>query len=264
MSLPVVLTYNARNFRAELTEPLDITLALRPDDLNVNCYYAAEPSAQIIRAEGFTGSVAEGGSVNYQTLTITPHGNGTHTECYGHISADPEATLLHCMQRFSFMGALVTLSPAKLPDGDLCITAESLKKALQALPFRPEALVVRSLPNSPAKATAQYSGSNPVYFEGTCGKIIADAGIEQLVLDTPSFDREQDGGRLEAHKGFWNYPDNPRRHACITELVYIPDSIPDGLYLVSIDPLRLNMDASPSRVLLYNLKYLFRNKFYNT
>ena len=36
--------------------------------------------------EGFTGSVAEGGSVNFRNIAFNPHGNGTHTECLGHIT----------------------------------------------------------------------------------------------------------------------------------------------------------------------------------
>ena len=36
--------------------------------------------ANIIRGEGFVGSVAEGGAVNFKELNINPHANMTHTE----------------------------------------------------------------------------------------------------------------------------------------------------------------------------------------
>ena len=43
---------------------------------------------KVYQKDGFVGNINNGGSCNLETITFTPHGNGTHTECYGHISLD--------------------------------------------------------------------------------------------------------------------------------------------------------------------------------
>ncbi|MES2386369.1 MAG: cyclase family protein [Bacteroidota bacterium] len=253
MTLPVNFKLAGRSFTADLARPSDISIPMHPDARNVNCYYADEPESETIRSGSFVGSVALGGSVNYKTLKLTPHGNGTHTECCGHISADPQFNLLNCFNRFIFTAELISIAPAELPNGDFCIKISALAAAFQDFEYMPEALIVRTFPNEPAKQTAQYSGTNPPYFEPGCGELLAENGILQFLTDLPSVDREQDEGRLSVHKSFWSYPYSPRSLACITELIYVSSDIPDGRYLVSISPLRLETDASPSRVVLYML-----------
>ncbi|MBU3664104.1 MAG: cyclase family protein, partial [Bacteroidetes bacterium] len=66
-------------------------------------------------------------------------------------------------------------------------------------------------------------------------------------------DREEDGGKMLAHKAFWQYPDNPRNEATITEMVFVPDEVPDDLYLLNIQIASLETDASPSKPLLFKL-----------
>ena len=70
-------------------------------------FFLADPVIfETIRSGNFIGSVREGGSVNYQKLHITRHGNGTHTECYGHILDDETATIHSCHTEFHFIGRL--------------------------------------------------------------------------------------------------------------------------------------------------------------
>jgi hypothetical protein len=109
--------------------------------------------------------VALGGSTNYQRVHLTPHGNGTHTECYGHISPDPEVTLNRCLRRFLFVARLVSVAPHAQPNGDRVVLLADVQAALAAQPDRsmPEALVLRTLPNDAAKRSRQYSGTNPTY-----------------------------------------------------------------------------------------------------
>ena len=40
-------------------------------------------------AGDFVGSTASGGPVNFFNIRVNPHGNGTHTECVGHIAREP-------------------------------------------------------------------------------------------------------------------------------------------------------------------------------
>jgi hypothetical protein len=76
-------------------------------------------------------------------------------------------------------------------------------------------------------------------------------GVNHLLIDTPSVDREEDGGELLAHHAFWNVPDEPRYRATITELIYVPDEIEDGPYILNIQMAPFENDASPSRPVLY-------------
>jgi hypothetical protein len=83
---------------------------------------------------------------------------------------------------------------------------------------------------------------------------MSDENIQHLLLDLPSVDREEDGGALAAHKAFWKYPEDPRTKATITELIYVDNVVPDGLYLLQIQIAAMELDASPSRPFIYPLR----------
>jgi hypothetical protein len=63
-----------------------------------------------------------------------------------------------------------------------------------------------------------------------------------------------DGGKLTAHHGYWNYPAQPRMNATITELIYVPEKVKDGNYLLNLMITSFENDASPSKPVLYALK----------
>ena len=116
-----------------------------------------------------------------------------------------------------------------------------------------KALIVRTMPNTSRKLHHNYSGSNPAYFTKEAMRSIVDHGIEHLVTDLPSVDKEQDEGKLIAHKVFWQLEGAIRINTTITELAYIENNIEDGIYLMDLQVLRLYMDASPSNPILYSL-----------
>ena len=80
---------------------------------------------------------------------------------------------------------------------------------------------------------------------------LRECGVEHLLIDLPSVDREEDGGKLLAHKAFWNYPKNTRLQATITELVYVPSRIEDGFYFLNLQPASFENDAAPCKPVLY-------------
>ncbi|RNI23577.1 cyclase family protein [Rufibacter latericius] len=249
------ITFRDRTYQYNPLQPLDISLPLRSGLENVNCFWAEPVQVETITVGDFVGSVAQGGSTNYQRVHLTPHGNGTHTECYGHISPDPAATLDQCLTRFLFVAQLVSATPRSQENGDLIVSADDVIAQLEEGNL-PEALVLRTLPNLESKRTAQYSGSNPPYLEPALAEYLARHGIEHLLLDLPSVDREEDGGALLAHHAFWQYPENTRTHATITELIYVPDAVVDGWYLLQQQVTGLVLDASPSKPVLYALELM--------
>ena len=80
------------------------------------------------------------------------------------------------------------------------------------------------------------------------------------MIDLPSVDREEDEGKLLAHKAFWNVKDvtnlnNDARLDCtITEMIFVSNEVPDGSYILNIQIASFENDASPSKPILYSLE----------
>ncbi|UII34220.1 cyclase family protein [Fulvivirga ulvae] len=242
---------NAKVYEADLTNPLDISIPLNAGSDNPNCYYAAPVNFETIRSGDFIGSVALGGSVNYQSISITPHGNGTHTECFGHISSDQGATLNKCLKRYHFSAQVITLPPTQKPNGDLVISFEDFQAVFQE---GIEAIIIRTSPNTIEKLHRQYSGTNPCYMDSRIAELLCQKDVKHLLIDLPSVDREVDGGELKSHRAFWNMNGNIRKDCTITELIYVNNDIQDGLYLLNLQITSLEADASPSKPVLFKVK----------
>ncbi|HRH66771.1 MAG TPA: cyclase family protein [Bacteroidia bacterium] len=236
-------------FRVDLSKPHDISIPLRAGEMNVNAFHIPPMQIQPFRAGSFTGDVKQGGSCNVNNIFFNPHGNGTHTECVGHISAEGH-TINQSLQRFFFLAELVSITPQTVFD-DHIIKKEHLLTALGDK--HPEALIIRTRPNTELKLNRHYSGTNPAYLHHDAAALIRERGIEHLLLDVPSVDKEEDGGKLLAHHEFWNYPGSPRTGATITEMIYVPDEIKDGSYLLNLQIASFENDASPSKPLLYRM-----------
>jgi kynurenine formamidase len=231
--------------------PIDLSLPLQRGHDNPNAFYIADPQMEPFRMGGFVGKVAEGGPCNVEQISFSPHGNGTHTECVGHISAE-RITINQCLTRFHFSARLISVTPEQ-HGADGIITAAQLQACSGDL-SGVEALVVRTLPNSLQKRSQRYSGSNPAYFESAALHWLQQQGVLHLLTDLPSVDREEDGGVLSAHHAFWQYPQQPRLDATITELIFVPDAVADGDYVLNLMIAAFESDASPSKPVLYPLK----------
>ncbi|QHT69011.1 cyclase family protein [Rhodocytophaga rosea] len=238
----------------DISKPIDISLPLRNGNNNPSCYYADPVEFETIRAGNFIGSVAEGGPVNHKKVFVTPHGNGTHTECFGHISADPAGTINKCLTHFFFIALLVSISPHTVINGDQVITLTSFQQ--KAASFATEAVIIRTLPNDTSKRQRQYSGANPPYLEPALCDFFAQHHVKHLIVDVPSVDKEIDGGLLAAHKAFWQFPEKIRTDSTITELAFVPDIIADGIYLLNLQICSFELDVSPSKPILYPLQKL--------
>ncbi len=251
MKLQAKINHKGKVFFANLQEALEIALVLRSGNENPNCYFAEDVKIETISfGDSFVGSVALGGSCNYQTVHFTPHGNGTHTECYGHISAD-NWTMFDTLKDFFFVAHLISIIPQKVENGDSVITLAQIKPFEAIFPI--DALIIRTLPNEDEKKQRKYSNSNPPYFEPEVGKYLRENGVKHLLCDLPSVDKESDEGKLAMHKFFWDYPENIRKEATITELIFVPNHIKDGLYLLNLQTPTLAADAVPSRPILFLL-----------
>lgn len=237
--------HGGRAYQADLSQPIDLSMPLLADGQGVNCFYAPWVEYSPVRAGDFVGSTAEGGGVNFYNIRVNPHGNGTHTECVGHI-AQERYVLYDCLKESHFLAKLISIYPQRMDDGDRVITKEQLAEALQ--PGEATALIIRTFPNDDLKRRTNYSGANPPYIQADAITYMVECGIEHLLIDLPSVDREEDGGRLAAHKAFWQYPGpDIRTKSTITELIYVLNDVKDGYYLLNIQTAPFDLDASPSR-----------------
>lgn len=244
------LKVDGKLYQANLARPIDISIPLTAGPQTVNAFYAPRMKIVPIVAGDFVGDTQEGGNVNTKLISVNPHGNGTHTECVGHISTEIY-TINDCLRQFMFAARLISVLPSKLQNGDSVIEKKHFEDVdLTGLP----ALIVRTSPNTDEKLFRNYSGTNPTYVDEEAINYLVDMGVEHLLIDLPSIDREEDGGKLLGHKAFWSFPDSIRKKATITELIYVSNDIEDGTYLLNIQITSLESDASPSKPVIYRLE----------
>ena len=235
----------------ETSEAIDLSMALQASTENVRAWYVDPPRMEIVRANGFIGSIQEGGSVNFRDVFFNPHGHGTHTECCGHITNEVYA-VNDVLKEYFYRATLITVDPVQLENGDFVVQAAQIAPFL--LPGFSEALIIRTLPNDKDKKTLNYSGTNPCYFDVALVELLNEYHVKHLLVDQPSVDREEDGGALEFHHAFWNVPEKPNFERTITELIYVPNEVSDGTYILEIQMAAFKNDASPSRPVLYKIQ----------
>ncbi len=258
-----------RWLQADFNRPLSIAIPLEFDGPQPSCFDAPPAAARPFKAGGFVGDTRAGGSCNCELLTLAPHCNGTHTECVGHVTEERIAVTDRVAGGLAF-ALLVTVQPlaagAVREDSDPApaaedrlITATALQAALASHPGpQARALVIRTL-SADHPPTPAYRGAAPAPFlSRQAAQWLVERNIEHLVLDLPSADRADDGGRLTAHRIFFGLPPGSRRAddarrpgASITELAWIPASVADGHYLLDLQIPAFRSDAAPSRPLLY-------------
>ena len=246
-----------KNHQIDLSQPLDISIALSDSDKNPIAWYLEKPSISPVVNGDWIGKVSTGkSSTNFNNIAFNPHGHGTHTECVGHITAE-FYSVNDCLKTFFFDAILISLLPEKI-NGDDVITENQLQLALQE--NRAEAIIIRTLPNKIDKKSFKYSHTNPPFLSEAAAVYLRNINVKHLLIDLPSVDKEHDEGKLLAHKAFWNVTDttvlnvDARMDCTITEMIFVPDSIPDGHYLLNLQMASFVNDASPSKPILYELK----------
>lgn len=244
------IQHQNKTYNIDLSKPLDISLSIRGDDKNPIAWYLDSPKILPVVDGDFIGKVAQGSSTNFNNIQFNPHGHGTHTECVGHITRE-FYSINETLKTFFFTSRLISVDPVKC-DGDLVITLEQIEKHLKK--GEVEAIIIRTLPNYIEKRTKKYSHTNWPYLAEAAAKYIRECGVKHLLIDLPSVDKEKDEGKLLAHKTFWDYPKNTRFDATITELIYVPNKIEDGDFLLNLQIASFENDATPSKPVLYKME----------
>ncbi len=244
------IQYNSQKLKIDLSKPLDISMPLRASKKNVNAWYIDEPTIEPVVLDGWTASVEEGASINFNNITFNPHAHGTHTECVGHITKKVHSINKN-LKQFFFLAEVITVAPENYNE-DYIISKKQLQFALGNK--KREALVIRTMPNTREKLSHQYSNTNWPYFQKDAMEYLVKKGIKHLLIDLPSIDREKDEGELLCHNTFWNTKGKLRMDATITELIYVENKIEDGKYFLNLQIAPFENDASPSKPILYKIE----------
>lgn len=253
-------------------EPYDLSIPLAFDRPQPTFFGAPPAREHVVSAGSFVGDVREGGSCNCSTYTLTPHCNGTHTECIGHLTRERMSVRDVCTEAFH-LAVLLTVEPMRATEtsertdpapepNDRFITRSALEAAANALDIEScNALVVRTTPNEERKRVRDYDKEPAPFFSAEAMEWIVAQGVEHLVTDLPSLDRANDQGRLTAHRIFWNMPPGSvvlrpgmRAKATVTELAFIPNALEDGAYLLNLQIPPFAADAAPSRPILMRVR----------
>ncbi len=234
----------------DLSKPLDISLTMRGNSENPVAWYLDAPKIEPVKNGDWIAKVSEGASVNFNNVFFNPHAHGTHTECVGHISEEFHS-INRCLKRHFFKAKVISITPERRNE-DQVFTKSQLESLLKKQEV--ETLIIRTLPNLEAKKSKKYSHTNWPYLLEEAAIFIRECEIQHLLIDLPSVDKEKDNGKLLAHRAFWNYPENTRLEATITELIFVPDTVKDGKYLLNLQPAPLENDAAPCKPVLYKIE----------
>ncbi|WP_283642501.1 cyclase family protein [Croceibacter atlanticus] len=236
-------------YTVDFNAPIDISLPLKDGNNNPEAWYLKAPKIEPVSDKKWVGKVSEGADVNFNNIWFNPHAHGTHTECVGHIT-EQFHSINNSLKTYMFKAKVISIVPEQRNE-DFVLSKKQIKTFFK--PHQAEALIIRTLPNTSKKKTRQYSNTNWPYLTEKAAAYIRRCGIQHLLIDLPSVDKEKDGGELLAHHAFWNYPNDTRFNATITELIYVPNAVKDGDYILNLQIASFENDASPSKPVLYRI-----------
>ncbi len=250
--------------KLELSRAIDLSIHLSSDGKQPNFFGAEAAETQSFPDSDTAMDTRRGASCNVSSIRLTPHCNGTHTECVGHIT-DQRINVLDVPPPLWQEAMLVstTYSTPETSDDSLPEFAETGDKIIDLAASADwqdgwrdySALIVRTMPNDDSKTSRLYTTSADYpYCSPELIGAIADSNVEHLLIDTPSVDRMFDQGRLINHRSFWGLAEDDRNYRnvqfpqrTITELIYVPDEVSDGRYWLNLQLMPLSADAVPSR-----------------
>ena len=252
-----------KSYLINFSEFNDLSIPINFNGQQPNTYNVEIASSRPYKDDSFIGDTRKGGPCNFETYKITPHCNGTHTECIGHIT-NQRISIKDSLDDVFFKSTLISVTPTKnkesyipsLNSEDLVITREMLHEKLNDISsLFLEGLIIRTLPNSKQKLSQNYMQITPPFFTIEAMQYIRDIGVKHLLVDVPSVDRLFDDGYLSCHNIFWNTKEkkynSSTKNYTITEMIYVDNKIEDGLYLLNLQIPSFVSDAAPSRPIIF-------------
>lgn len=268
LNMKAVFEIGTSKYKIDFSKKYDISIPLIFNGNQPNTYGVEKAASKPYEDNQFIGDTRKGGPCNFETYTLTPHCNGTHTECIGHITQE-RINIIDSLNEEMIPSTLISITPRsseeqyipELHKENLVITKEDLIAELENISndFL-EGLIVRTLPNSENKKNQNYLKEKSSFFTIEAMEYIVNLGIKHLLVDLPSVDRLLDEGILSSHNIFWETKEkkfNPNaKNKTITELIFVPDAVENGCYLLNLQIPSFIADAAPSRPILYTIDEL--------
>ncbi len=262
---------NNRVCKINLENPIHISIPLDFNGAQPNAYAVEKAVSKPYETKDLIGDTRRGGSCNFEQVKFIPHCNGTHTESIGHIT-HARISVHDCLQDVFIPATLISIAPEEasktnetyavsLNSEDKLLTRNALENALgeNAENFL-DGLIIRTLPNEKDKLTKTYLDEIPPFFSTEAMNYIREKNIKHLLVDVSSIDRIFDEGKLSNHRIFWNVEagsfelnEESFLRNTVTEMIFAPESVEDGVYLLNLQIAAFQSDASPSRPLLFKV-----------
>ena len=266
--MKAIIDLDSKKFQVDFSKGEDVSIPLNFNGNQPNTYDVPKANAKPYSDNNFIGDTRKGGPCNFETFNLTPHCNGTHTECIGHIT-EKRISIIESLKEEFVPSFLITINPGKtienyvpkLMPEDLVISKQNLKDKLENISSTfLKALIIRTTPNDEHKKTRDYMKTPSCFFTIEAMDYIVSLGVKHLLVDMPSVDRLFDDGILTAHNKFWETEEkklnNNSKHKTITEMIFVPNNILDGKYLLNLQIAPFVSDASPSRPIIYHINEL--------
>jgi arylformamidase len=265
-----VVLHHGDNAMRVLLPLWDVSIPVRFDAPVGRAFHLDAATTEPVRGGDFVGDTRLGGSCNCELHHLCVHEAGTHTEHAGHLLSARAPMSMVWVPPVMRCG-LVRVQPKRLAevedavagnhaDDDHVIDVQTLVDACAQQPPTP-ALMLVTAPRE-QRLHQLHSGNNPPYLTVDAMAWLRARGVQHLLVDLPSVDREDDGGLLAAHRTFFSLPPRgspeppvanvaPRT---ITELIAVPSELPADVYALFLQMPSWGADAAPSRALLGRLQ----------
>ena len=138
--MKTTIEINNQTINVDLSKPLDISLPIQANEENPLAWYLTEPTIEPVQMEDWVGKVSEGASVNFNNIYFNPHGHGTHTESFGHISEE-FYSVNDALKTFFFIAEVISVNTTEVGEDEI-IFEETIRQALNRK--TPEAIVIRT------------------------------------------------------------------------------------------------------------------------
>ncbi|MCP4727166.1 MAG: hypothetical protein GY863_19165 [bacterium] len=249
----------------QLNNPVsaDRKVLFRPETKAVNSFFISPPSRETYEVPGqFTGDVDGGGVCNVEIISSAAH-NTTHIETSSHVlsyGSNPITVDEIPVENLSGLLYLIDLTEIQAESGKAIKWIDIERKLLEIT--LPVTMLGIKTQGSVLPEDYDFSGQDFLHLAPEAAKAIHDFRImnntiECLMLDLPSIDRENDQGKLLAHRNYFGIPETGHsgtdtEKRTIVELAYFA-GLDEGYYYAVITPPRFQTNAMTTGLLLWEL-----------
>lgn len=245
-----------------LSEPLSISRWISTSQQS-NAFYLPEViSKPFSYKNAFIGDVLQGGSCNVDVLSFCPH-NLTHIECSSHVldQTVSESVSIAEIPKNHLQGLVYIIDLRPIVRDSKLILKEHLKNELAKINLPVTAIALKTSA-SDLEQNFDFSGKDFLALSKEAAEEISnfsfqDTKITTLILDLPSTDSENDGGKLLAHRAFFEIPEsgitfNDTKKKVIVELAHFSQIVQNYYYFI-MTPSKIKTNAIITDILFYAL-----------